>query len=92
MEVIERLRRESAAFAAHDVRHAWLFGSAARGEKNFADVDILVEFNRPPGLLNYMGLKFRLEEMLGKPVDLVSKAACRERFYRHIEKELVNVA
>ncbi len=92
MELLERLRRETAYFSAYDVRHAWLFDSAARGEKHFSDVDLLVEFNHPPGLLNYMGLKFRLEEALGKPVDLVSKSACRDRFFRHIEKDLVNVA
>ena len=92
MELIEQLRTESARLEAFDVKHLWLFGSAARGEANPADVDILVEFNRPPGLLNYMGLKFRLEELLGKSVDLVSKSACRDRFYRQIEGDLVRVA
>jgi predicted nucleotidyltransferase len=92
MELIEQLRSESGGLAAFDVKHLWLFGSAARGEVNPGDVDILVEFNQPPGLLNYMGLKFRLEEMLGKSVDLVSKSACRDRFYRQIEKDLIRVA
>jgi predicted nucleotidyltransferase len=92
MELIEQLRSESDGFAAFDVKHVWLFGSAARGAPNPADVDILVEFNQPPGLLNYMGLKFRLEAVLGRSVDLVSKSACRERFFRQIERDLISVA
>jgi len=92
VELIEQLRRESEALAAFDVKHLWLFGSSARGEKSPRDVDVLVEFNRPPGLLNYMGLKFKLEATLGQSVDLVSKSACRERFYREIERDLVRVA
>lgn len=91
-DLIQHLQNESAGLVAFDVKHLWLFGSAARGETNPSDVDILVEFNRPPGLLNYMGLKFRLEEMLGKSVDLVSKSACRDRFYRQIEGDLIRVA
>jgi hypothetical protein len=92
MQLIEQLQIESAQLAAFDVKHLWLFGSAARGEANPADVDILVEFNQPPGLLNYMGLKFRLEAVLGRSVDLVSKSACRERFFRQIERDLISVA
>lgn len=92
MELIEQIQRESDRLAAFDVKHLWLFGSAARGEANPHDVDILVEFNQPPGLLNYMGLKFKLEEMLGKSVDLVSKTACRARFFRQIERDLIRVA
>ena len=53
---------------------------------------MLVEFNHPPGLLNYMNLKFRLEELLGRSVDLVSRSACRERFRQAIAKDLTLVA
>lgn len=35
-----------------------------------SDVDILVEFRETPGLTKYMGLKFWLEDSLGRPVDL----------------------
>ena len=92
MTIIDQLREESSALRNFDVKHLWLFGSAARGEANPRDVDVLVEFNRPPGLINYMDLKFRLEEILGRPVDLVSQSACRERFRRAIAKDLVRVA
>ena len=92
LTIVDRLRQEHAALGAYDVKHLWLFGSAARGESSPRDVDVLVEFNRPPGLMNYMDLKFRLEELLGRPVDLVSQSACRERFRQAIAKDLVLVA
>jgi hypothetical protein len=92
MKIIDQLRRETAALAPFGVKHLWLFGSSARGEPDPRDVDVLVEFLQPPDLLAYMGLKFRLEELLGKPVDLVSKSACPERFLRRIEAELLDVA
>jgi predicted nucleotidyltransferase len=90
--ILEQLRKEHPSLSAFDVKHLWLFGSAARGAANPRDVDILVEFNHPPGLLNYMNLKFRLEELLGRSVDLVSRTACRERFRRAIAEDLILVA
>jgi predicted nucleotidyltransferase len=39
-----------------------------------------------------MNLKFRLEELLGRSVDLVSKSACRERFRQAIAQDLTLVA
>ena len=92
MTILEQLRREHASLASYDVKHLWLFGSVARGEPDPKDVDVLVEFNHPPGLLNYMNLKFRLEELLGRSVDLVSRSACRERFRQAIAKDLTFVA
>jgi len=90
--ILDQLRREYPSFGAFDVKHLWLFGSVARGEPDPGDVDVLVEFNRPPGLVNFMDLKFRLEELLGRSVDLVSRSACRERFRHAIAKDLILVA
>lgn len=92
MDIAEKIRRESGSLAPFDVKRLWLFGSSARGEADPRDVDVLVEFGSPPDLLNYMGLKFRLEEIVGKPVDLVSKSACRPRFLRQIADDLLDVA
>jgi predicted nucleotidyltransferase len=74
------------------VAQLWLFGSAARGEEESQDVDLLVEFVSPPTLLGFMGLKFFLEEKLGKPVDLHTKSSCPERFLRRIQTETLHVA
>ena len=55
-----------------------LFGSVARDEAGpESDVDVLVEFRETPGLTDYMRLKFWLEDLLGRRVDLVMKAALK---------------
>ena len=92
MDPVEKIRNEYHRLEEFDIEHLWVFGSSARGEADPGDIDVLVEFSTPPGLLNYMGLKFKLEEILGKPVDLVSKSACRDRFFKQIEKDLIDVA
>ena len=55
----------------YGVRKASLFGSAARGEATeSSDVDILVEIGSNVSLLDFVGLKLELEEVLGRDVDL----------------------
>lgn len=75
------------------VKSLFLFGSLARNETEAgSDVDLLVEFISPPGFDKYMDLKFRLEELLGNPVDLVMKKALRPEAVPVVEKEAVRVA
>lgn len=61
-------------FKTQPVLKAWLFGSFARGEETpLSDVDILVEFDhgRPIGLLRYAGMWRKIEDLIGRKVDLV---------------------
>ena len=44
-----------------------------------SDVDILIEFDRPIGAFELLDLQEDLERMLGRPVDLVTPAAVKER-------------
>ena len=60
------------------VKSLKLFGSVVRGEaRPESDIDILVEFSRPIGLLAFVRLKQRLTELLGRPVDLVTPEALK---------------
>lgn len=69
-----------------------VFGSTARGEDTEAsDVDVLVEFEGPPTFDRFMDLKFELEEILGRPVDLVTAAALKPQVRATVEKESVCV-
>ncbi len=62
--------------ARNDVARLRLFGSVARGEETpDSDVDLLVEFTRPKGLLALVGLEQELEAALGRKVDLLTPAA-----------------
>lgn len=61
------------------VKRIGLFGSFARGEQtDTSDIDILVEFYQNQKTFdNYMDLKFYLEELLDRKVDLVISEAIK---------------
>jgi predicted nucleotidyltransferase len=74
-------------------RSVSLFGSAARDEMRAdSDIDILVEFDGPPSLDAYFGMKDHLESVLGRSVDLVTPGGLKPRARRHVERDLVHVA
>jgi uncharacterized protein len=69
-----------------------LFGSMVRDEAGSdSDVDILVEFRETPGLAHYMGLKFWLEDRLGRRVDLVMDKALKPWARPLVEAEAIRV-
>jgi uncharacterized protein len=75
------------------VRSLALFGSMARGDvRNSSDVDLLVEFDRPVGLLHLIGTQQRLEALLGvSKVDLVLRNAVIPELKDNILSEAVDV-
>ncbi|HEX3521427.1 MAG TPA: nucleotidyltransferase family protein [Stellaceae bacterium] len=88
IEDIELHRGELQALCRRfHVRRLDLFGSAARGDFDPArsDIDLLVEFRRsaPPHPFDaYFGLKEALEELFGRPVDLVEAGAVRNPYLK----------
>jgi len=96
MITVEAIRNKLAAELATldrcGVANLWLFGSAARQDPKVHDLDFLVEFSKPPGLLDYMDLKFFLEKMFECPVDLHTRRSCPQRFYDRIREDLKHVA
>lgn len=73
------------------VRKIGIFGSFIRGEERpDSDVDILVEFRRGQETFDhYMDLKFYLEDLFGRKVDLVMKGAVKRRLKEYILNEVV---
>ena len=66
-----------------------IFGSVVRGEQDAgSDVDILVEFERPIGFVRFLRLEKRLAELLGMPVDLVTKKALKPHMGKRILQEV----
>lgn len=58
----------------HDVRQLRIFGSAARGEERpDSDVDFLVEFESRKSLFDLVELQLDLEELLQRPVDVLTE-------------------
>jgi len=70
-----------------------IFGSYARGEQmKDSDVDLIVDFKEGWKTFdNYMDLKFYLEELFGKKVDLVIKSAINPRIKPFIIEEAIYV-
>jgi predicted nucleotidyltransferase len=68
------------------VRKLSVFGSVLRDDFGAeSDVDLLVEFERHPGLdafSQFFGLKEELEATIGRPIDLVSAEAIRNPVFR----------
>ncbi len=75
------------------VRRIALFGSMARDEARAdSDLDLLVDFEVGPTFDSFMGLKFFLEDHLGRKVDLVTPDALKPRMRPVVEREAVDVA
>ena len=71
------------------VRTLEMFGSAARGDfdPQTSDVDFFVEFHDlgwQGSFKRYMNLKLGLEDLLGRPVDLVELSAIENPYFMPI--------
>jgi hypothetical protein len=87
-EVIEKNKPKLAA--SYGIRSIGVFGSFARGEQGSrSHVDILVEFDEVPGLLQFIRIEEHLRRLLGRKVDLVRKEALRPELKDHILGEVV---
>ncbi|MCW4025322.1 MAG: nucleotidyltransferase family protein [Candidatus Bathyarchaeota archaeon] len=74
------------------VKTIGVFGSYVRGEqRQKSDVDVLVEFEEPVGLFEFMDLEMYLAGLLGVKVDLVSKKALKPHIGERILEEVVMV-
>lgn len=89
-EILTSIRQHSVELKAYGVRKLGLFGSFARsGQKTKSDIDILVEFERNGKTFdNYMELKFFLEKLFHRKVDLVIKEALKARIKNRVLSEV----
>ena len=53
---------------------------------------MLVEFEGAATFDRYVGLRFFLEDLLGAPVDLVTRKALKPRLRPYVEREALYVA
>ena len=86
-EDIAKRRADLAALCLrYGVARLEVFGSAARGadfDPARSDADFLVEFkpdSQLPPLEQYFGLARALEDLLGRPVDLVERSAVKNPY------------
>ena len=50
-------------------------------------MDILVHFDGPATAKSFFGVQFYLEDLLGRPVDLVTDKALRPEIRPHMERD-----
>jgi predicted nucleotidyltransferase len=75
------------------VKSLAIFGSAARDAlSEGSDVDVLVEFDAEPTFDGYFDLKFFLEDLIGRQVDLVTRKGLRSELRVRVEQEAIHVA
>lgn len=74
------------------VSKAWIFGSFARGDhKPESDIDLMVKYSdRASGtLLDYADIKFYLENLIQKEIDLVEEGFVKPFAEKSIEKDKI---
>jgi predicted nucleotidyltransferase len=90
LTLLKRRRRRLKKFGIHSLS---IFGSVARDQvQPSSDVDILVDFEKPVGLFEYARLKMYLEDVLERPVDLVTPEALRQELREEILREAIRAA
>jgi predicted nucleotidyltransferase len=89
-DILNVLRSSRSLLDGFGVARLSLFGSFARDEGGEdSDVDLLVEFNRPIGLFEFVRLQRELGELIGHRVDLVTPAALKPQLRDRILHEAV---
>lgn len=91
--VVSRLRDCEEVIRAFSVRSLSLFGSVARNEATSAsDLDFLVEFEGAATLDSYMDLKYFLEDLFERSVDLVTRKTLKPAISQTVLEEAIRVA
>jgi predicted nucleotidyltransferase len=89
--ILDILQEHQKNLQEFGVKSLAIFGSVVRDEARAdSDVDILVEFSRPVGLLAFLKLIWYLEKILGEPVDLVTSKGLRPQWRERIIQEAIH--
>lgn len=90
-EILSTVAAHRDALRALGVRTLGLFGSYRRGTPHStSDLDFLVVLS-PPSFSAYMEIKFLLERLFSRTVDLVLEESLKPRLRAHVLAEVVYV-
>ena len=86
---IEEIRKKAEpVFKTHHVSRASLFGSVARNTSNeTSDIDLLICFSQPIGLVGYSRLVNDLSFTLGHEVDVVTESSLNPHLRPYVMKD-----
>lgn len=90
-QLIEEKRDEIVSIAArHGAKNVRLFGSVVRGEdRPDSDVDLLVDVGPTTSSWFPAGLVLDIEEVLGRPVEIVTEKGLNPLLREHVLQEAV---
>ena len=93
-DVLDKLEANRSELRQMGVKSLSLFGSLDRDEAvDDSDVDLLVEFDRPIGLFQFIRVQQHLQEVLGVDrVDLVMLDALHEELRHNILRDAIRAA
>ena len=88
-KVIKTIKNEKPRLASEfSVKKIGLFGSFAKGRQTGkSDIDIIVEFSKPIGF-KFLALCDHLEKLLGKKVDILTRAGIKGIRLKRIAKDI----
>ncbi len=89
-KLFSQYRKQIEAVAKRNaVSYLALFGSYARGEqKENSDIDFLVEFNKPIGLIHLIRTEHELGDVLNRKIDLITKKGLSKYIRPFVEPDL----
>jgi predicted nucleotidyltransferase len=83
----DEILRLAARYGAGNVR---VFGSVARSEADEqSDIDLLVDLQAGRSLFDLGGLQYELEQLLGRPVDVLTQRGLKSRIRERVLREAV---
>lgn len=85
-ELQEHIKQINELCDAHDVRSLFAFGSVVSGKLNtHSDIDLIVDIKSKDPIDysdNYFALKFQLENILERPIDLLESKSIKNPFLK----------
>ena len=93
-QVVALLKQHEPEFRRGGIGALFLFGSTARDEaRDASDVDIFFDLDRPQGftLFNLVEIQERMEGILGRRVDLMTRQGIHPRRRPRIEAAAVQI-
>ncbi|MCZ2095318.1 MAG: nucleotidyltransferase family protein [Anaerolineae bacterium] len=88
-QILAAIESSASDLRALSVERIGVFGSAVRGEADAAsDIDILVKLAEP-SFRDFMRVKYLLEDLLGRRVDLVLEDSLRDELRSTVLSEVI---
>jgi predicted nucleotidyltransferase len=97
MKTLEEIKqilseRKSWLCETYQITELGIFGSYARGEQTQdSDVDVLIDYEQAPTLFEVVNLRDFLRDLIGLPVDVVTKSGLKPRIRERVLLEVIYV-